>query len=73
MAPGIVALKVNAPKGTDFVELNVRDVVKLRQLWPNMELGISYAVAEDDGSGVHLRELKLALTTPAEFQLGKDV
>jgi pyruvate formate-lyase activating enzyme-like uncharacterized protein len=45
----------------------------LRRDFTKMQVAISYHIVESDGEASALRELRLDLTTPAAFDLGKDI
>jgi pyruvate formate-lyase activating enzyme-like uncharacterized protein len=55
-----------------LLEFPLTYVERLRKALPQLELGVSYHVVEEDEGGPSLRELRLDLTTPASFDLDSD-
>jgi pyruvate formate-lyase activating enzyme-like uncharacterized protein len=54
-----------------YLEFNVKDIQALKNL--KVEIGIASSIIEKRGQGSVIRELKVDLTTPQQFELSIDV
>jgi pyruvate formate-lyase activating enzyme-like uncharacterized protein len=59
--------------GAAVLEFPLTYIERLRAALPNMETAVCYHIAESDGDGHALRELRLDLTTPSSFVLADDL
>jgi uncharacterized protein len=57
----------------NYLEFNVKHIRMLRKLNENIEVGLCTSVYEEREGDLVLRELKIDLTTPKNFQISKDV
>lgn len=63
----------NKSKQPRYLEFHISQIESLRELDPNLEIGLSTSTFETRGQDQFLRELKVDLTTPNTFNLERDI
>lgn len=63
----------NKNKQPRYLEFHIGQIESLRELDPELEIGLSTSTFETRGQDLVLRELKVDLTTPNTFNLERDI